>query len=89
MKGAAERMNGSWKLTVSPVCNRDGRQYAYVAFQDGDRIAEGMIPECIITSSGDFSAEEITQMEDYMRRELMELKKAASGVNVWNAFLKD
>lgn len=82
-------MNGSWKLTVSPVCTRDGNQYAYVAFQDGERIAEGKIPECVITSSGDFSAEEIAQMEDYMRRELMELKKAASSVNVWNAFLMD
>lgn len=82
-------MNGSWKLSVSPVCSKDGKQYAYVSFQDGERIAEGTIPDCVIISAGDFTPEEITQMEDYMRRELMELKKAASSVNVWNAFLMD
>ncbi|MCH5275708.1 MAG: hypothetical protein J1E65_07695 [Lachnospiraceae bacterium] len=81
-------MNGNWKISVSPVCHKEGKQFAYVSFQDGERIAEGTIPDCVITTAQDFTAEEITQMEDYMRRELTELKKAASSVNVWNAFLK-
>lgn len=82
-------MDGNWKISVSPVCSKDGKQFAFVAFQDGERIAEGKIPDCMITSAKDFTEEEMAEMENYMRRELTELKKAASSVNVWNAFLMD
>lgn len=81
-------MDNAMNMTVSPVCSKDGRQYAFVSFTDGDRTAEGRIPECKIISSKGFRSEEVEQLEDYMKRELTQLKKMAAGVNVWGAFLK-
>ena len=74
-------------MSVSPVCVKDGAKYAYVSFTDGIRSAEGKIPECIIIRNDGFSAEEITQLEDYMRRERTNLKKMAAGINVMSSFL--
>ncbi len=82
-------MKDAFDMSVSPVFSKDGRQYAFVTFDDGVRSAEGRIPECRIMSSNGFSQEEVTQLEDYMRRELTHLKKMASGVNVLSAFMKD
>ena len=81
-------MDNAMNMTVSPVCSKDGRQYAFVSFTDGERTAEGKIPECKIVSSKGFCPREVEQLEDYMKRELTQLKKMAAGVNVWGAFLK-
>lgn len=80
-------MNDELKMSVSPVCMKDGSKYAYVSFTDGTRNAEGKIPECTIIRNDGFSAEEIEQLEDYMRRERTQLKKMAAGINVMNSFL--
>ena len=80
-------MGESLNMSVSQVFSRDGKQYAFVSFTDGNRTAEGKIPECVITSHSGFSAEELTQLEDYMRRELTSLKRMASSVDVMSAFL--
>ena len=75
-------------LAVSPVCQKDGKQYAFVTFTDKDRLAEGRIPECTIISNKGFSEEEVQHLERYMKRELTRLKKMASGINVLEAFMK-
>ena len=80
-------MNDELKMSVSPVCVKEGQKYAYVSFTDGDRNAEGRIPEGTIINSG-FSGEEIAQLEDYMRRERTQLKKMAAGINVMTSFLR-
>lgn len=82
-------MKDTFNMSVSPVFSKDGKNYAFVTFDDGVRSAEGKIPECTILSSKGFSKEEITQLEDYMRKELTNLKKMASSVNVWSALMKD
>lgn len=41
-------MNDELKMSVSPVCVKEGQKYAYVSFTDGERNAEGRIPECTI-----------------------------------------
>ncbi|MCM1038498.1 MAG: hypothetical protein NC314_09935 [Roseburia sp.] len=81
-------MNDELKMSVSPVCVKDGVKFAYVSFTDGIRNAEGKIPECTIISNNGFSAEEIKQLEDYMRRERTQLKKMAAGINVLDSFMR-
>lgn len=81
-------MNEEVKMSVSPVCAKDGKKYAFVSFTDGNRTAEGKIPECVITHNTGFHADEVQQLEDYMKRELAQLKSMAAGINVMDNFLR-
>ena len=81
-------MSDELKMSVSPVCSKDGKQYAFVSFTDGERSAEGRIPECKIISNKGFTETEVGQLEDYMRRELTALKKMAASVRILDAFMK-
>lgn len=79
--------NEEMQMSVSPICTKDGRKYAFVSFTDGNRIAEGKIPECVITYHTGFGDDEVHQLEEYMKRELPQLKRMAAGINVMNNFL--
>lgn len=79
--------NEEMQMSVSPICTKDGRKYAFVSFTDGNRIAEGKIPECVITYHTGFCDDEVRQLEEYMKRELPQLKRMAAGINVMNNFL--
>ena len=81
-------MNHEVQMSVSPVCMKDGERYAYVSFVDGERVAEGKIPECKLVSNKGFSGEEAEQLEAYMRSELASLKRMAAGIRVFDAFMK-
>ena len=74
-------------MSVSPICEKKGQKTAYVSFSDGNRSAEGEIPDCKITKNNGFDEGEIAQMELYMKGNLMMLKKMASSVNVFDAFM--
>lgn len=75
-------------MSVSPVCVKDGEKYAFVTFSDGERVAEGRIPDCKIISNKGFSKDEAAQLEVYMERELPTLKKMAAGIKLLDAFMK-
>lgn len=75
-------------MSVSPICVKDGKKYAFVSFSDGERLAEGKIPDCTILSNKGFSKEEVTQLEAYMQRELPKLKEMAAGIRLLDAFMK-
>lgn len=81
-------MSDALNMSVSQVFQKDGKKYAFISFTDGSRKAEGKIPDCMITKSSGFSQDEVVQLEDYMRRELSDLKKMAANVNVMKAFMK-
>ncbi len=81
-------MGQALHMSVSQIFNKDGRKYAFVSFTDGNRIAEGKIPDCTILSNHGFAKEEIAQLEDYMGRELSNLKRMAAGIHVMDAFMK-
>ena len=81
-------MDDSLKMSVSPICVKDGKKIAYVEFSDGNRRAEGIIPDCVITSNKGFFDEEIDQLEQYMKNNLAMLKKMASGINAFSALKK-
>lgn len=82
-------MNGELNMSVSPICTKNGKKYAFVSFSEGKRSAEGKIPDCKITSSTGFHEEEVKQLEEYMRRELPQLKKMAAGINIMRNFMND
>lgn len=75
-------------ISVSGVFDKDGKKIAYVSFSDGERTAEGTIPDCVITRNKGFSPEEKEQLEEYMKLELSSLKKMASGINVVKALME-
>ena len=61
-------------MSVSQVFAKNGERYAFVSFTEGEKNAEGRIPDCKIISSKGFGKEEIGQLEAYMERELAKLK---------------
>ena len=81
-------MNDELKMSVSPICVKNGNRYAFVNFADGKRTAEGKIPDCKIISNKGFSDKEVTWLEEYMKKELSNLKQMAAGINVLGAFMK-
>jgi len=80
--------DGKVNMTVSPICVKDGKKYAFVSFTDGTRIAEGKIPDCKIMSNKGFTEDEVSQLEAYMQKELEQLKKMAAGIRLFDAFMK-
>ena len=84
----AEAENHAVDISVSGVFDKDGKKIAYVSFSDGGRLAEGTVPDCVITRNRGFSDDEIRQLEEYMRRELPSIKKLASGINVVKALME-
>ena len=78
-------MDKELKMSVSAVCTKEEKQYAFVSFSDENRTAEGKIPDCVIISNSGFTKEEVVQLEDYMRRELRTLKKMAAGIRLIDA----
>ena len=81
-------MDNEFTMSVSPVCEKDGKRFAYVSFTDGKRSAEGRIPECKIIRSNGLDDGELLLLEGYMKRELTNLKKMASGIRLMDAFMK-
>jgi len=75
-------------LTVSQVFSKEGEKYAFVSFSQGEREAEGKIPDCKIISNKGFSQEEIEELETYMQNELAKLKRMAAGIRLLDAFMK-
>lgn len=82
-------MNDELKMSVSPICTKDGKKYAFVSFTDGSRNAEGKIPDCKIISNEGFSEDEVRQLEEYMNQELTQIKKMAAGINIMHSFMGD
>ena len=82
-------MDKELSVAVSPICEKDGKKYAFVSFTEGEKYAEGKIPDCTIVSNKGFSDEDIRVLELYMKNDLARLKRMAAGVNVLGAFMKD
>lgn len=81
-------MDNSVNMSVSSVCEKDGKRYAFVSFTRGEDFAEGKIPDCKIIAGKGFTGEETVQLEEYMQSELPKLKQMASGIRVIDAFMK-
>lgn len=91
--------NPNMKLSVSPVCKKDGETYAFVTFTEvlntqgahvaqKVRVAEGKIPDCKIISSEGFDEGEVGMLEMYMKQNLQQLKKMAAGLRLFDVITK-
>lgn len=76
-------------MLVSGISEKDGKKVAYIMFEDDIRSAEGIIPECSITSNNGFTDDEVAQLEDYMKENLAMLKRQAAGINPIKAMMKE
>ena len=82
-------MENELSVSVSPICVKDGQKYAFVSFVEGDKTAEGKIPECTIIANKGFTEDDVKVLELYMKNDLARLKRMAAGVNVLDSFLKE
>ena len=81
--------NPDMRLNVSPVCSKDGEKFAYVTFSEGNRSAEGKIPDCKIISSTGFDEGEVGMLEMYMKQNLLQRKKMAAGIRLFDVITKE
>lgn len=69
--------------THSTVLSKNGKPFVSVMFERGNDRAEGTVPDCVITKSEGFTAEEIGELEDCMkaqRKEIIENAKRISDI---------
>ena len=83
-----QNANPNMKLSVSPVCKKGGETYAFVTFTEELRIAEGKIPDCKIISNKGFDEGEVRMLEMYMKQNLLQLKKMAAGIRLFDVIIK-
>lgn len=81
-------MDNDVNITVSPVCSKDGKNFAFVTFSEGEKTAEGKIPDCKVISNKGFSGEEVEQLEFYMENELPKLKRMAASIRLLDVLSK-
>ena len=81
----SSKKENEFTMSVSPICVKDGKKIAYVSFSDGERSAEGIIPDCVITSAVSMNLAQVRMLEEYMRQELPNLKRMAAGIRIIDA----
>lgn len=81
-------MNNELKMTVSGIVPKDGRQNIYVVFEDGNRRAEGCVPDCVITEQNGFEEEEVKMLELYMKQQQDVIRELAKEINPIKAMIK-
>ena len=74
-------MSEEFKMTVSGIVPKDGRKSIYVVFEDGNRKAEGYVPDCMITLNEGFEEEEVKMLELYMKQNQDQIREIAKAIN--------
>ncbi len=80
-------MGKELKMTVSGIVPKDGRKNIYVVFEDGERRAEGSVPDCTILKQNDFSDTEIKMLEKYMKENQDTIRELAKDINPIKAMM--
>lgn len=82
-KGRKDKMgqNEEMKMTYSSIVVADGKKKVSVKFEDGERFAEGSIPECKITKSAGFQEDELLVLEKYLQMNQMDIIKKAKEIS--------
>ena len=81
-------MSEELKMTISGIVPREGRKSVYVVFEDGNRKAEGYVPDCIITKSEGFEEDEIKMLELYLKQNQDMIREHAKLINPIKALMK-
>ncbi len=81
-------MSEELKMTISGFVPKDGRKSVYVVFEDGERKAEGYVPDCIITKNEGFEEDEVKVLELYMKQNQDMIREHAKLINPIKALMK-
>lgn len=81
-------MNSELKMIVSGIVPKEGKPVAYVQFEDEDRRAEGIVPECKIIKNEGFAVEDVVLLEVYMKEHLAEIHNEAKKIDAMRGFMK-
>lgn len=73
-------------MSVSPICVKDGKKYAFVRFTDGGKNCEWTIPEVKLSSNDGFSEEELSGLKFYVKNNMTDLKRMAAQINLFEVF---
>ncbi len=79
-------MNEEMTMSVSPICLKDNKKYAFVRFVDKKKSCEWIIPDAKLSSNNGFSDDEISALKLYITTNMAQLKKTAAGINLFDAF---
>ena len=79
-------MHDELNMSVSPICLKKNKKYAFVRFTDAKKSCEFIIPEGKLSKNDGFSEEEISGLKLYVRSNMAQLKKMAAGINLFEAF---
>ena len=82
-------MSDEIKMSVSLLSTSGDKRVVYVAFSDGDKSSEFVLPEAELVKNSGFSEEEIGQLTDYIKSELGEIYKIAGNINPIKNFMKE
>ena len=82
-------MSQEMKMTISGIVPKDGRRNIYVVFEDGNRRAEGCVPDCVIEKNVGFEPEEVKMLELYLKQNLDMIREHAKYINPIKAMMKD
>lgn len=81
-------MDNELKMTVSGIVPKDGRQNIYVVFEDGNRRAEGCVPDCVILNQNGFEEDEVKMLQLYMKQQQDTIRELARNINPIKAIMK-
>lgn len=76
------------KMTYSGIIEANGKKKISIAFEAGDALAEGFIPDCKIIKSTGFAEDEIVMLEKYLQMNQMEIIKKAKEISGFRGFMK-
>lgn len=79
-------MDKSMNMSVSGIYKKNGRKVISVLFTEGERSAEGYVPEAKIHTNKGFTPEEVAALELYMKSEEKQIFEMAKDLNIMNAF---
>lgn len=80
--------NSFMKMSVSQVLNKGKKKEIYIRFDDGNRFAEGVFPDCKILKNEGFNREEIDSLKLYMSQNADIIEEMARSISLWKAFSK-
>ena len=76
------------RLLVSGITTKDNKKIAYVRFEDGDKSAEAIVPDCEFIANEGFDDRQLGDLRDYLKENLKTIEEAARGVNPVTAMMK-
>lgn len=73
-------------MSVSQTITENGKKKIYIRFEEDNRFAEGIYPDCEIIKSDGFDDGEIAALKLFMSQSGEKIQEMAKSVSIWKAF---